>query len=159
MNGTPRLRSAYPSTPQIERQNVRRGGTQSAASSPSLERPSASNSDILKGSSSAPFIPLTILDAPTQRFYVFAFYLGLTAWRIYDYYRIVSEEGDSVPLFLKWVLVDAVFLFGLPELKIPWMEWSATTMMVLYVGHVIANGALMFRIPVRRMSIPQWSLC
>ena len=146
MNGTPRLRSAYPTTPRTGRQDGRR---EEASHSTPLSKPAASPASTSRSEEvSKPLVPLSILDAPTQRLYVSAFYLGLLAWRFYDYYSVVSSEADSWGLFLKWVFFDAVFLFGLPELRIPWMEWSTATMAVLYIFHVAASGILMFRIPV-----------
>lgn len=49
---------------------------------------------------------------------------------------------------MKWMLIDAVFLFGLPALRIPWLEWSTTVMLFLYMAHVLLDGMLMFRIGV-----------
>ena len=109
---------------------------------------SNANTPIRENKESQPLVPLSILDAPTQRLYVAAFYVGLTAWRFYDYYTLVPENIASVPLFLKWMMIDAIFLFGLPELSIPWLEWSATTMVVAYGLHMIANSFLMFQLPV-----------
>jgi len=146
MNGTPRLRSAYPSTPRTTQKDRRRGTAPGPANGP----PSPSEKDA-KGQvkdDNAPLIPLNILDAPSQRLSVSIFYLGLTAWRLFDYYRLVSNQTDSLWLFMKWVAIDSVFLFGLPALKIPWLEWSSTVMTVLFLAHAVANAILMFRIPV-----------
>ncbi|MCJ1291544.1 hypothetical protein MMC34_003089 [Xylographa carneopallida] len=131
MNNTPRLRSAYPVTPREDE----RSGSNVDASAGSV------NSD-------QPVVPLSILDAPSQRFYVAAVYIGITAWRLYDYYRLVSDQTDSLWLFMKWASIDGVFLYGLPTLKVPWLEWSSTTMTVLFLLHACLNAVLMFRIPV-----------
>jgi hypothetical protein len=69
-------------------------------------------------------------------------------WRFYNYYKLVSDETESLWLFMKWVAIDGVFLFGLPELRIPWMEWSSTLMTFLFLFHAVLNAFLMFRIPV-----------
>ena len=100
-----------------------------------------------------PVVPLDVLDAPSQRFYVTAVYIAITAWRLYDYYRLVSDETDSLWLFMKWVSIDGVFLYGLPTLKVPWLEWSSTTMTVIFLIHACLNAVLMFRIPVRVFSL------
>ena len=107
----------------------------------------------MNGSASAtsteqPVVPLNVLDAPSQRFYVAAVYIALTAWRLYDYYRLVSDQTDSLWLFMKWASIDGVFLYGLPTLKVPWLEWSSITMTVLFLLHASLNAVLMFRIPV-----------
>ena len=77
-----------------------------------------------------------------------AFYVALTAWRFYDYSGLVSDQTDSLWLFMKWVALDGVFLYGLPGLRIPWLEWSSTSMTVIFLLHAVLNGVLMFRIPV-----------
>lgn len=96
-----------------------------------------------------PLIPTDILDAPTQRLYVLAAYGILLAWRLYDFSRLVEDETESFWLFLKWVAIDSVFLYGLPGLRIPWLEWEFFTISVLFSIHALLNGMLMFRIPVR----------
>ena len=146
MNGTPRLRSAFPSTPSSiskDGRDRRSSKLEAASASQSAKKASAQSN-----ATDLPLIPLNVLDAPTQRLYVSAFYLGLTAWRFYDYFELVSDESDSLWLFMKWVAVDCVFLYGLPGLKIPWLQWSPFTMTMVFLLHAITNGVLMFRIPV-----------
>jgi len=146
MNGTPRLRSAYPSTPRTTQRDGRGGTAPGLANGPSS--PSEKGAKDQGKDNDAPLIPLNILDGPSQRLSVSIFYLGLTAWRLYDYYKLVSNQTDSLWLFMKWVAIDSVFLFGLPALKIPWLEWSSTVMTVLFLAHAVSNAILMFRIPV-----------
>lgn len=93
-------------------------------------------------------IPFNLVDAPSQRFYVAFFYLALLIWRLCDYYGLVSDETDSFRLFMKWVVIDGVVLYGLPGLRIPWLQWSSTTMTMLFALHAIADYVLMFRVPV-----------
>jgi nucleoporin POM152 len=98
----------------------------------------------------APLIPLDIIDAPSQRLYVFAIYVALLGWRLYDWGKLVEDEVDSLWLFIKWVATDAVvFLYALPALRIPWLEWSNPAIMSVFLVHAVLNGMLMFRIPVR----------
>lgn len=60
------------------------------------------------------------------------------------------EEGTtSLGLFLKWMLIDSGFLFGVPYLRIPWLEWSEMTSTLACCVLLVLNGMLMFRIPVR----------
>jgi nucleoporin POM152 len=97
-----------------------------------------------------PLIPLNLVDAPSQRLYVFAIYVALLGWRLYDWGNLVEDEADSLWLFIKWVATDAVvFLYGLPALRIPWLEWSNPAIMGVFLIHAVLNGMLMFRIPVR----------
>lgn len=51
-------------------------------------------------------------------------------------------------LFFKWTMIDTVYCFGIPLLRIPWLEWSETTSFVATLLHLVANGALMFRVPL-----------
>ena len=101
----------------------------------------------------APLVPPDVLDAPSQRFYISSFYLALTAWKLYDYFKLVSEDIDSLWLFMKWVAIDGVFLYSLPELKVPWLTWSFTATTVIFFVHAISNAVLMFRITVRSIRI------
>ena len=146
MNGTPRLRSAFPSTPSST-PSSRLKARDDASSGPSthsivLPKPTATNSAL------PPLVPFTIVDAPTQRLYVALFYLGLTIWRLYDFSRLVEVETDSLWLFMKWVAVDSAFFYGLPALRVPWMQWSSSTTTVLFLMHGALNAVLMFRISV-----------
>lgn len=102
-------------------------------------------------STGAPVIPTELVDAPSQRFYIFAFYVGLTAWRLYNSYT-VENDLDSTWLFLKWIGIDAAFLVALPACRIPWLEWSFATTSTLWLLHVVANAFLMYKIPIPLMS-------
>jgi nucleoporin POM152 len=92
-------------------------------------------------------IPLNVLDAPSQRAYVGGVYLALLAWKLSNYWQIF-DELDSTWFFLKWNVIDMLFLFGLPALQIPWLEWSFFTTMTVFLLHFVANAFLMFRIPI-----------
>jgi len=107
-----------------------------------------------------PLIPLNLVDAPSQRLYVFAIYIALLGWRLYDWGKLVEDEADSLWLFIKWVATDAVvFFYGLPVLRIPWLEWSNPAIMVIFLLHAVLNGMLMFRIPVRHNLLQQHVGC
>ncbi|KAK5172972.1 uncharacterized protein LTR77_003094 [Saxophila tyrrhenica] len=148
MDQTPRLRSAFPQTPATSRRSTQYGG------SPSRQRKSAplpSIPTVAPASSqppSDPLIPEHILDAPTQRLFVVSLAIALWSWRIYDWSMLNESEEQSLWLFMKWVAVDGVFLFGLPGLRIPWLEWDASTMALLFFFHAMADMMLMFRIPI-----------
>ena len=154
MNETPRLGSSYPSTPDSRRKssssNEMSNGTLSGVGSESKRSlPGIPQSTTSSGSTSAPLIPLTLIDAPSQRFYVFAVYVALLGWRLYDWGKLVEYEADSLWLFIKWVGIDAaVFLYALPALRIPWLEWSNPAIMTIFLVHAVLNGMLMFKIPV-----------
>jgi nucleoporin POM152 len=151
MNGTPRLGSSYPSTPDSVKRNPTSTGTPISGTAVSKKEPSsAPQSAMSPRVTNAPLIPLNLVDAPSQRLYVFAIYVALLGWRLYDWGKLVEDEADSLWLFIKWVATDAVvFLYALPALRIPWLEWSNPAIMSVFLVHAVLNGMLMFRIPVR----------
>ncbi|MCJ1311027.1 hypothetical protein MMC25_004697 [Agyrium rufum] len=148
MNGTPRLRSAFPSTP-------RKSSNGPAVQSEQHTKPR--NSDLPTGVTTdrQPLIPSEILDPPTQRLYVVTFYLALVAWKSFDYLSLVTNEVDSLWFFMKWSAIDGLFLFGLPGLRVPWLEWSPSASTILFLAHAILDAILMFRIP---MPFGTWAL-
>ncbi|GIJ87194.1 hypothetical protein Asppvi_006100 [Aspergillus pseudoviridinutans] len=146
MNGTPRLRSAFPQTPQTLQR------TREYNITPTRPKPG----DIGRRRSpvkapqtkvDAPLVPTGVIDAPSQRLYVVAFYIALNAWRVYESWT-ASDELDSTWLFLKWASIDGIFLFGLQALRIPWLEWAFPTTLAIFLVHVVGNMFLMFRIPI-----------
>lgn len=156
MNETPRLRSGFPASPgTARRQN--RPHTPSSGHSVSSARNSLNRSPRLpqapeKTRAEAPVvepvIPLTILDAPNQRLYAFGVYILLWAWKLYDWLQVIEDGETSWWLFLKWIFIDFAFLFGLPEMRIPWLELSQPVVTTAYAFHVVSNYMLMFNIPV-----------
>lgn len=95
-----------------------------------------------------PLIPFDTVDPASQRLYVVAFYIVLWAWRLYDFYSLIVDDTESFWLFLKWLAIDGIFLFGLPSLRIPWLEWSNPVMAALFGMHALVNGMLMFKIGI-----------
>lgn len=77
-----------------------------------------------------------------------SFYIGLWAWRLYDFYNLVVDDTESLWLFMKWLTIDGIFLFGLPALRIPWLEWGSAVMAVLFMMHALLDGMLMFKIGI-----------
>ncbi|KAM5486142.1 hypothetical protein MaudMau93_005216 [Microsporum audouinii] len=158
MTDTPRLRSAFPRTPRSNPRTPRTSGgyrDQNVTPTP-FGRGSKINfntaSAVVRSANAAqpqnpPLIPFHIVDAPAQRLYVVAFYVALNSWRLYEYWTS-TDEGDATWLFLKWLLIDAVYLFGLPILRIPWLEWAFSTTLAIFLVHVVINVFLMFRIPL-----------
>lgn len=145
MNSTPRLRSAFPSTPS-SRLKAREDDASKAEAQTfpgALPIISASTTD-----ASLPLVPFDVVDAPSQRLYITLFYLGLTIWRLYDFSRLAVVETDSLWLFMKWVAIDSAFLYGLPALRVPWLQWSSSTITILFLMHGALNAVLMFRISV-----------
>lgn len=150
MNGTPRLRSAFPQTPQPAQRRRSFGNTTPSFNTPEprgREHKPTPKSPQNVDDSSTPLIPVDLIDAPSQRLYVVAFYVALNAWRLYESLT-ASDDLDSTWLFLKWNTVDGIFLFGLQALRIPWLEWAFPTTLAIFLIHMVGNMFLMFRIPV-----------
>ncbi|KAF7590173.1 hypothetical protein BBP40_003194 [Aspergillus hancockii] len=148
MNDTPRLRSAFPQTPQTAQKS------RDLYASPSRSKPrdsglrrSPSKAPPTVQDASSPLIPVDLIDAPSQRLYIVAFYLALNAWRFYESWK-ASDDLDATWLFLKWACIDGVFLFGLQALHIPWLEWAFPTTLAVFLIHIVGNVFLMFRIPI-----------
>lgn len=146
---TPRMRSAYPSTPDSQTR-TRNDGKQegplkfaTAAPLSDAPRPLPPRSE-----RSQPLIPLAILDAPTQRLYAAGVWGVLLVWRLYDWGNLLESDAASLWLFVKWTLIDAALLHLIPRLRIPWLEWSDMVVFWLFGLHTTVNGLLMFRIPV-----------
>ncbi|KAJ9273801.1 hypothetical protein DTO212C5_80 [Paecilomyces variotii] len=144
MSATPRLRSAFPQTPQTRRKRQDDDTPVKAVARPVKELKSLPTPSSHKD---APLIPFEVIDAPSQRLYVVAIYVALNAWRLIEGSRAV-DELDSTWLFLKWIFVDGLFLFGLQILRIPWLEWAFPTTLAVFLLHAAANVFLMFRIPL-----------
>ncbi|KXT16425.1 hypothetical protein AC579_5114 [Pseudocercospora musae] len=154
MERTPRPRTgAWPNTPQ-PRDTLRQSDAFRRQSPASRQKPLPHIPTLKTAPSppSEPLIPTHIIDAPTQRLYATAFWVALCTWRIYDYLGLQESDEQSLWLFMKWVAMDGVFLFGLPGLRIPWLEWSSATMTFIFLAHAIADAMLMFRIPIPIMA-------
>lgn len=166
MNETPRLRSAFPHSPQTDRRRIQDGLRRSFGGPNSLSfinspQPSPPIRPLVEKKNDEPVektvIPLKTVDAPTQRAYVAAIYLALLAWKLSNYWQIF-DDLDSTWYFLKWVVIDLLFLFGLPALHIPWLEYSFFTTVTLFLLHFVADAFLMFRLPIPIAAFGAWLL-
>ncbi|PHH59748.1 hypothetical protein CDD81_2616 [Ophiocordyceps australis] len=147
MSATPRLPSGYPATPLTCRTEGRQP-PDTTGPSISSTLPLAPEETLRPPSALAPVIPLSFLDAPQQRLYAFALYVLLWGWKLYDWLQVIEDGESSWWLFLKWILIDFAYIFGLPELRIPWLELSQFTVTSIFASHVMLNYILMFNIPV-----------
>lgn len=161
MSATPRLKSGYPPTPATSARAPRPQETPGTADSTPTPTPTAPGrsptlplalENTPAGVTSEPVIPFTVLDAPQQRAYALAVYALLWAWKLYDWLQVVEDGDSSWWLFVKWILIDFVYLFGLPELRIPWLELSQVFVTSVFSAHLVLNYLLMFDIPVRHPS-------
>lgn len=157
MNATPRVRSGhYPQSPATLAPRAR-GDPSSPSPSPAgppkqqrAPRPSlppAPETAAAAPSDRPPLIPLTIIDAPSQRLYAVAIYILLFAWRLFDWVKLVEDDVGSFMHFTKWVGMDFVFLFiGLPTFRIPWLDPSQPVVVTIFFLQFVLNWALMFNI-------------
>jgi nucleoporin POM152 len=156
MNGTPARRGVggFPSTPQTTNRSPGVRSPQASTPRPNVRSNIQDVPTAAPQSSSGPLIPSHILDPAQQRFYVFALYIGLWAYRSYDFYTLIVEEDQSLYLCLKWCFFDMLFMFGVPLLEIPWLEWSNAGAFLLFVLHAVVDVILMFKIGV---PVQAWS--
>ena len=154
MDGTPRLRGSFPQTPPSARRTPQRATQQNGTHSSSgsvYRNPRVADIKSLNAQQSAtdgPLVSFDTIDAPSQRLYLAGIYILLLFWRLYDFFKLHQDQEESFWLFLKWIAIDCTFLFGLPSLRVPWLEWSSTTMTILFMFHSVLDAILMFRIPV-----------
>lgn len=145
-DATPRLRSGWPS-PQSHAKRASQNGQPAASPKPRSSLRDAPSKQPATADN-GPCIPTQLLDAPTQRLLAASAYGLLLAARLWDFYMLAADDAESFWLFLKWVAIDAVFLFGLPALRIPWLEWPSWVIFSLFSVHSVLNAMLMFRIGV-----------
>ena len=145
MNGTPRMRSAFPATPQTDRRDGRFAGSeriQGLTEAPIFQK------STYQSEPGEPLIPEHIMDAPTQRLATVVIWMMFWIWKAYDFNNLQESEEQSLWLFMKWIAIDGLWLFNLPNMKIPWLEWDSSTMVLLFMTHAFMDGMLMFRIPI-----------
>ncbi|EMR63472.1 putative nucleoporin pom152 protein [Eutypa lata UCREL1] len=146
MNGTPRVNAGgFPRTPGTVAPQQPDQQQQPRTRNP---LPQAPENVGQAGPATQPVIPLNIVDAPSQRLYAFAIYVGLFAWRFYDWVQMLEDNGSSFYFFTKWIFFDFVYLFTLPSLRIPWLELSNPAVLSIFSVHFLFNWLLMFNIPV-----------
>ncbi|KAK6523970.1 hypothetical protein TWF281_001927 [Arthrobotrys megalospora] len=145
---TPRLPASFPKTPtSIRTRGPERHADQPPRSLPrtkpnALETPVRVSQEIsTQDASTGPYVPISVIDAPTQRLYACSIFILIQAYKFYEIGRLYSTDDDSVSelwLILKWVAVDGVFLRLLPLLRIPWLTFStyATVVQIVLVSMI-----------------------
>ncbi|QIX00291.1 hypothetical protein AMS68_005808 [Peltaster fructicola] len=145
MSATPRMRSSYPQTPRTQARPQYGNSTPTPVPS-ALNKTKSALATISSSPPNDPVIPESWIEAPHQRLYAAGVYALLWALHIVDYVTLQESEEQGLWMFMKWMLIDGAFLFGLPSLRIPWLEWSSGTMLSLFLLHVFINGMLMFQV-------------
>ncbi|KAF3940773.1 hypothetical protein ABW19_dt0208227 [Dactylella cylindrospora] len=149
---THRIPAAFPKTPAS---SVRpRGRERNESSSPPAPskfptalpvpdiQPRSKRSRAEPASDAGPYIPISVIDAPTQRLYACAVFALLQAWKFYDILSLYPRDDESVSelwVILKWVAIDGVFLRLLPLLRIPWLTFSPYVTVLLITIFSSAN--------------------
>ena len=96
----------------------------------------------------APLIPFDVLDGPSQRFSVAIAFASLVAWRLYDHHLAQTEASEALWLFMKWIVIDSTFIFGLPRLRVPWLQWPPVVTYALFLGLATLDAMLMFDVGI-----------
>ncbi|KAI6281828.1 hypothetical protein MCOR27_004037 [Pyricularia oryzae] len=157
MPATPRISNgAFPQTPAHKGAPPTPSPTPSARQSLSAPRrslPPAPQKTVAK-TAAEPRIPLRAIDAPTQRLFALGIYGAVQAWKLYDWSQMLDDDSaQSLWLSLKWIAIDGVYILGLPELRIPWLELSQPVAIFLLVAHAIFTLLIMNHIPVPLLSV------
>ncbi|KAI5817083.1 hypothetical protein BZA77DRAFT_387080 [Pyronema omphalodes] len=162
---TPRLPSAFPTTPQPKREpaparpsfGIPSRRTSFNERKPTLFAPDRKPTITTKPAPTIPsvtvqpaeptlepWIPLSVLDAPTQRLYAFAIFGALQAYKFYDLTRLNADDGDITTLwfYMKWWILDSGFFWYLPTFKIPWLCFTPTVSLYCIFGFVTGNALL-----------------
>lgn len=94
-----------------------------------------------------PVISLEVLDAAQQRLCVLGIWIALLAYRLWDFSQLMTgERFDSLWLFMKWVAIDGIFLYAIPAMCIPWLEWTSWFTTLLFILHAALDLMMMFQI-------------
>jgi nucleoporin POM152 len=92
-----------------------------------------------------------IADAPTQRFYAISLFVFLQALKFYDLLQLYAPGfgGPSETAFtVKWIAIDAVYLFLIPKLRIPWLSFGLVMTLVQIALASIINICLSARVSI-----------
>lgn len=65
---------------------------------------------------------------------------------MYDWVTVVEDDIISSWLLIKWALLDFAFIFGLPEFRIPWLEFSQPFCTAVYLFHFLFDALVMLNI-------------
>ncbi|UZJ56926.1 hypothetical protein CBS101457_006246 [Exobasidium rhododendri] len=96
----------------------------SAAAKPS---PSSSSS-----SSSSSLIPLSLVDAPTQRVYLASAFLLLETYKLYQIFASFYSEDSSWTLLGSFLLLNLVLVTAASRLKVPRLDYSRAKWTILF---------------------------
>ncbi|BFZ56853.1 hypothetical protein PYCC9005_003901 [Savitreella phatthalungensis] len=102
-------------------------------------------------------ISASIADAPTQRFYVLSILVFLQALKFYDLLQLytpgTSAASSETIFVVKWIAIDTAYFVLVPYLRIPWLSFRLSTVMLQVLVFSVLNVCLSARISISPMAI------
>ena len=83
-------------------------------------------------------IPESYLEIPQQRLAVVSLVILLQAYKLYDLYNATDNSAFAI----RYTVVEGIFLFMLPILRIPWLTFTVNSTVFLTLGMAIFNVSL-----------------
>ncbi|EWC45052.1 hypothetical protein DRE_06332 [Drechslerella stenobrocha 248] len=168
---TPRLPASFPKTPTSIRprgpeRNDKSPNSPQVSKFPVLsktpEKPTRPRQDAPTiVTDMHPYIPTSVIDAPTQRLYACSLFVLLQAYKLSDIWKLYAMDDDSISelwFILKWVAIDGVFLRLLPLLQIPWLTFSAyaTALQIILMSFADIFFCLRYQDMLAMIVISSW---
>ncbi|ANB14218.1 Pom152p [Sugiyamaella lignohabitans] len=102
---------------------------QTRKSTPILKKPSVA-------SETSPLIPTVYLDVGQQRLLFVSLFFGIQAYKISE---AVGSTIGSEAFLLKYLIIDAMFVWVLPIFRIPWLTFSNWVSFLQFILLIIFN--------------------
>jgi hypothetical protein len=84
-------------------------------------------------------------DGPALRLYVLSLFAVLQAIKCYDFISVRAVTNPQLSIFLmKWSFFDSLFVYILPYLNIPWLQFRRSSRLLQIAGVLVLNWALSF---------------
>ncbi|ORY99344.1 hypothetical protein BCR43DRAFT_489127 [Syncephalastrum racemosum] len=98
-------------------------------------------------------IPQSTIDFPSQRYYALSLLAVLQGLKLYDLVNVYSAAYPEQysGMLMKWWLLDALYLFGLWILQIPWLQFSGIKT-ILFVILTCFINLVLFALPSAAIS-------
>ncbi|OBA24152.1 hypothetical protein METBIDRAFT_37256 [Metschnikowia bicuspidata var. bicuspidata NRRL YB-4993] len=118
----------------------------------------------------ATLIPAHVVDHASQRLFALLVFAAIQCWKVYDILLVKADAPAAAALLtalnnftfvLKYALVDGVFLWLLPVLRIPLLDFLPLATLVLTAAINLANFALASDSALPLLSstlVPLWNL-
>ena len=84
-------------------------------------------------------------DGPALRLYVLSLFALLQALKCYDFISVRAVADPKLTTFLlKWSFFDCCFIYILPYLNIPWLQFKRSSRLLQVAGVLLLNWGLSF---------------